>query len=90
MARVSLDELRALFVGVPDELDGWVTTPCYAVTLALEIAKRTDSQTEFSLRYVLYRGIPADDVPDDAAAAIGLAIARYRVHRQTNRGGRGL
>lgn len=89
-AHVPLEELRALFVGVPDALDGWETTPSYTETLAFEIATRTDSQTEFSLRYVLYKGAPADEVPAEANDAIAGAIARYRAHRQTNNGGRGL
>jgi hypothetical protein len=90
MDAASLDELRALFVGVPDILDGWETSPFYSVTLALEIAKRTDSQTEFSLRYVLYRGVPADAIPEAANDAIKLAVERYRSTRQINHGGRGL
>lgn len=87
---VSLDELRDLFTGVPDDNNEWATTPCYTVPLALEIAKRCDSHTEHALRSILYDDTPPDEIPKTALMVIQLAVARYRAHRQINTGGRGL
>lgn len=81
-----LDELRDLFTGVPAEAGGWATTPAYNVGLALEIAVRTDSRSEYGLREVLYDSSSPDDIPPAALAAIQLAVARYRTMRQLEKG----
>lgn len=90
MITLALDDLGALFTGVPDDNNEWATTPCYRVPLAYEIAKRCDSQTEFALRTILYDDTPCDHIPPRALEAIKLAAERYRLHRQVNNGGRGL
>ena len=87
---VSLDELRALFTGVPiepllDTSDPWSTTPCYDVGLATVIAHRTASQTEYALRSVLYDSTAVDEVPARAVEVIRLAAQRYRQHLELQR-----
>lgn len=90
MAAVLLDELRALFTGVPAEGGEWSTRPFYTVPLAFEIAKRCDTTTENALREVLYDNTSVDDIPKDALDAIQLAVLRFKAYRTLNNGGRGL
>jgi hypothetical protein len=90
MAALALDELRALFTGVPAENNEWSTAPSYTVQLAFEIAKRCDSQTELALRSILYDETPCDDIPARALEAIQLAVQRYRAYRDLQIGRCGL
>ncbi len=90
MSAPPLEELRALFTGVPGEDNEWATSPCYRVPLAFEIAKRCDTQTEFALRVVLYDDTPGEQIPGLALEAIKLAVQRYREDRDRQKRSRGL
>lgn len=83
---VTLDQLRDLFTGVPDDNGDWATTPCYTVPLAFEIAKRARTSGEYELRTLLFDTTAVDDVPGAALEVIRLAVQRYRSWRDlTNR-----
>lgn len=86
---VSVDELCALFTGVPAER-GWSTAPVYSVPLAFEIARRADVRAGWKLRELLYDDTSPNEIPFRALQAIQLAAQRYRVHRDLQAAGRGL
>lgn len=85
----TLEELRALFTGVPDR-DGWSSTPCYDVGLATEIARQASASSEVALREVLFDDTSPDEIPARALEVIQLAYARWRSVRQLQTAGRGL
>lgn len=79
LPEVTVDQLRDLFTGVPDEDGSWASTPCYAIELAYEIARRGKPITDDDLRALVYDTTPADDIPQAAIQAITLAWQRYRM-----------
>lgn len=80
---VPLEELIAMFTGVPDHNGQWATTPVYSIPLALEIARRTDPTTLAELRERLYDTTPAELIPEAAREAIQIASQRYQYLRNT-------
>lgn len=90
MEAVPLEELRALFTGVPGEDNDWSTTPSYSAKLAFELARRCDAKTEFTLRTILYDKTLCDDIPVRALHAIQLGVQQYAAYRQVQLARRGL
>jgi hypothetical protein len=85
---VTLEELVAMFVGVPVDTDNgdWSTTPTHSFLLAHEVARRTDPASEIALRRTFYGDLTPDRIGTSAVEAIRLGFDRYRI----TRGSRGL
>lgn len=79
VADVTVEDLRDLFTGVPDDQGDWASTPCHDIGLAFEIARRGRPLSDDDLRQLVYDTTPVDDIPPAAVQAIQLAWQRYRM-----------
>jgi hypothetical protein len=86
---VAVDELAALFTGIPDETGGWESSPCYRFTLAFEVARRTTPATLYALRRTFYGSADDHEIPDRALNVIEWAFNHWQKTRR-DQGVRGL
>jgi hypothetical protein len=77
-ARVELDELIALFAGVLDEYEEWITTPYPTVPLTVELCKRIHPSSESGLRIAMYgAALPVEKIPTRCRDMIAIGYARW-------------